>query len=61
VVRFAYGQDGYVRDTVQADQLGGAATVSWAPSSSGRHTLTVWNVDAAGNLSEPRNYAINVA
>lgn len=61
VVRFAYGQDGYAQNWVEADQQGGAAVVSWYPNSSGRHTLTVWSLDSAGNRSAPRNYAINVA
>ncbi|BCY05417.1 hypothetical protein [Actinoplanes sp. L3-i22] len=61
VVRFAYGQDGYIQNTVAADQAGGAAVVTWYPTASGKHTLTVWGLDAAGNRSEPRQYAINVA
>jgi hypothetical protein len=60
VVRFAYGQDGFIDDYVEADQTGGAATVTWYPDASGIHTLTVWSLDAAGNRSEPRQYVLNV-
>jgi hypothetical protein len=61
VVAFAYGMDGFQSARIDADQPGGAAVVSWYPTSSGHHSLTVWSVDAAGNRSQPRNYALNVA
>jgi hypothetical protein len=60
VNRFGYGRDGYLEGIVSADQLGGAAILNWDPPS-GRHTLTVWSYDAAGNRSAPRSYVINAA
>jgi hypothetical protein len=60
VNRFGYGRDGYLEGFVNADQLGGAAILNWNPRS-GRHPLTVWSYDAAGNRSAPRTYVINAA
>jgi hypothetical protein len=60
VNRFGYGRDGFYEGIVNADQLGGAAILNWRPPS-GRHTLTVWSYDAAGNRSAPRSYVINAA
>jgi hypothetical protein len=60
VNRFGYGRDGFLEGTVSADQPGGAAILNWSPPS-GRHTLTVWSLDAAGNRSAPRSYVINAA
>jgi hypothetical protein len=60
VNRFGYGRDGFLDGIVSADQPGGAAILNWDPPS-GRHTLTVWSYDAAGNRSAPRSYVINAA
>lgn len=60
VTRFGYGRDGHLDGVVTADQPGGAAILNWRPPS-GRHTLTVWSYDAAGNQSAPRSYVINAA
>lgn len=57
---FGYGRDGFLEGIVNADQLGGAAILNWNPPS-GRHTLTVWSYDVAGNRSAPRSYVINAA
>jgi hypothetical protein len=60
VVGFGYGRDGSFEGNVTADQPGGAAILTWRPQP-GRHTLTVWSFDAAGNRSAPRSYVINAA
>ncbi|MEV4660651.1 hypothetical protein AB0J85_01760 [Micromonospora echinofusca] len=42
-----------VEGTVDAEGLGGPATVGWSPRAAGHHSLTVRAIDRAGNASEP--------
>ncbi|MEH0973018.1 hypothetical protein V6U77_18010 [Micromonospora sp. CPCC 205546] len=42
-----------VEGTVNAEGLGGPATVRWSPRAAGHHSLTVRAIDRAGNSSEP--------
>ncbi|WP_341718088.1 hypothetical protein QQG74_30630 [Micromonospora sp. FIMYZ51] len=46
----AGGDDDY--STVEADALGGSATIRWTPQVASYHSLTVHAVDRAGNWSE---------
>ncbi|GLY22861.1 hypothetical protein [Micromonospora sp. NBRC 101691] len=45
---------------VDADELGGPATLQWSPRTAGHHTLIVQAVDRAGNWSEATRYEFYV-
>jgi hypothetical protein len=60
VAAFEYGPDRFSTRRVSADEVGGTATVRWAPSGSGAQTLLVRSVDRAGNVSPDRVYRMNV-
>ncbi|MEU6074448.1 hypothetical protein [Micromonospora sp. NPDC047074] len=49
-----------VEGTVDAEGLGGPATVRWTPRAASHHSLTVHAVDRAGNWSEPAHYVFYV-
>ncbi|MEU4242912.1 hypothetical protein [Actinoplanes sp. NPDC026619] len=46
--------------TVPATSLGGPATISWKPRTSGNTSLTVYGIDRAGNYSEQQYYTFTV-
>ncbi|WP_238425206.1 hypothetical protein [Micromonospora parastrephiae] len=46
--------------TVDADGLGGPATVEWTPRSAGYHSVSVYAIDRAGNYSEQAHYQYHV-
>ncbi|MFG2052346.1 hypothetical protein ACGFIW_33555 [Micromonospora sp. NPDC048935] len=46
--------------TVDADGLGGPATVEWTPRAAGYHSVSVYAIDRAGNYSEHAYYAYYV-
>ncbi|HEX5201094.1 MAG TPA: hypothetical protein VFW27_14285, partial [Actinoplanes sp.] len=46
--------------TVPASSLGGPATISWKPRTSGFTSLTVYAIDRAGNYSEQQYYTFTV-
>ncbi|MFU8854513.1 hypothetical protein ACNAW0_26560 [Micromonospora sp. SL1-18] len=50
----------YVESTVDAEGLGGPATVRWTPRAAGHHSVTVYAVDRAGNRSEAAYYEFYV-
>ncbi|MEW1588807.1 IPT/TIG domain-containing protein [Micromonospora vinacea] len=56
--RFYSGETGGDDDysTAPATSLGGSATVSWTPTGSGYHSVTVYAVDRAGNWSDQTVY-----
>lgn len=61
VVSFRYGTSQWsLYDSVQADQLGGAATIRLRPRDAGEQTLYVASMDRAGNSSPVRAYTFNV-
>lgn len=60
VAAFEYGADRFSMHRVSADEVGGAATVRWAPRGPGAQTLLVRSVDRAGNVSPDRVYRMNV-
>ncbi|MFK3983517.1 hypothetical protein ACI2K4_24425 [Micromonospora sp. NPDC050397] len=49
-----------VETTVEAEGLGGPATVEFTPQAAGNHALRVWALDRAGNFSEPAHYEFYV-
>lgn len=52
--------DETVDSTVDAEGLGGAATLRWTPRAAGHHSLTVYAVDRAGNRSEAAHHEFYV-
>ncbi|MBM2617018.1 IPT/TIG domain-containing protein [Actinoplanes sp. LDG1-06] len=46
--------------TVPASGLGGPATISWKPRTSGQTSLSVYAIDRAGNYSDRQYYAFSV-
>ncbi len=57
VVAFRYGPSQWeMYERVNADQVGGAATIQWRPRDDGPQTLYVVSVDRAGNSSPVREY-----
>ncbi|MEV0217489.1 hypothetical protein [Micromonospora sp. NPDC050695] len=46
--------------TVDADRLGGPATVEWTPRAAGYHSVAVYAIDRAGNYSEQTHYVFYV-
>lgn len=56
VVSYEWEAIGLPYGEVDAAQLGGDATVTLTPSSSGPYDMTVRSVDRAGNLSDPTIY-----
>ncbi|HEX5540784.1 MAG TPA: hypothetical protein VFX60_04375 [Micromonospora sp.] len=49
-----------VESTVDAEGLGGPASIRWTPQAANYHSLTVYATDRAGNLSEPARYEFYV-
>jgi hypothetical protein len=59
--RFLYGDSQFgMFNLVPADQVGGAATIQWAPRDPGVQSLFVASLDRAGNRSPVREYRFNV-
>jgi hypothetical protein len=52
--------DESVESTVDAEGLGGPATVRWTPRAAGYHSLTVYAIDRAGNSSQAAYYEFYV-